>query len=246
MKDAFVATNKEGIRKSCRGKRFAIGCALLALISTMAVAQGGNQTRNLVVNGQSGQASVIQQNGRTYVDLLGLAQIANGSVSFTPNAIQLTLPASTASTPPAEEPSAPPPNDSELSQEFMKAGIEEIALLREWASPIANAIQNGWPITGQWVNDYRERAANGLQMASVAASTNADRNALQLVTNEFDGVRKWSDKLIEAQKNMNTAKYSMSPGTLRNEPLSQKLITCYRFLSSMLGSGSFQDDSSCH
>ena len=32
----------------------------------------------------------------------------------------------------------------------------------------------------------------------------------------------------------------------RNEPLSQKIIACGRFLAPMLGSGSFQDDASCH
>ncbi len=121
-----------------------------------------------------------------------------------------------------------------------------IALLREWASPIGYAIQNGYPIQEQWVSNYREQAANGLRMASIAATTPADKNALQLLTNEFEGVKRWSDKLVEASQNMNTAKYSMSPGSLRNEPDSQKLIACWHFLGTMLGSGTFQDDNSCH
>ena len=246
MKFALVAASDKQITESFVRKWSAIFTALLlAVISTTALAQAGHQTRTLVVNGHSGQASVIQDNGRTYVDLASLAQIANGSLSFTANGIQLTLPAPAVSTPATEE-SANAPGQSGLSRDFMKAGIEEIALLREWASPMANAINNGYPIAEQWVNNYREQAANGLRMASVAATTDADRNALQLLTNEFDGVRKWSDKLVEAQKSMNTAKYSMSPDTLRNEPQSQKLIACWHFLGSMLGSGTFQDDSSCH
>jgi hypothetical protein len=44
---------------------------------------------------------------------------------------------------------------------------------------------------------------------------------------------------------MDTAKYTMSPGTMRAEPQAQKLITCWHFLGSMLVSGTFQDDSSC-
>jgi len=220
-----------------------VAMLLLALMPPMAFAQVA--TRTLAVNGHTGQASVIQEGGRTYVDIASLAQIANGSLSFTANGIQLTLPASTSSADTTED-SGSGAGESGLSHDFMKAGIEEIALLREWASPMANAISNGYPITEQWVNNYREQAANGLRMASVAATTNADRNALQLLTNEFEGVRKWSDKLVEAQKSMNTAKYSMSPNALRDEPLSQKLIACYRFLGSMLGSGTFQDDSSCH
>jgi len=104
----------------------------------------------------------------------------------------------------------------------------------------------GVSIKEEWVARYREQAASGLRLASVAASTNADRSALQLLTNEFDGVRDWSNKLVAAGKAMDTAKYSMSENAVRNDPQSQKLITCWRFLASMLGSGSFQDDSSCH
>ena len=218
---------------------------ILFLASGIALAQVQHQSRDVVVNGHSGQASVILDNGRAYVDLGALAQIGNGSVNFSGNQIVLTLPPSTGGTPASAE-LAEPPQQSGLSTNFMKAGIEEIARIREWASPMANAIKNGYPIQEQWVSDYQAQAANGLRLASVAATTDDDKNALQLLTNEFNGVTEWSDRLLKAQKNMDTAKYSMSPNKLRDEPLSQKLITCYHFLSSMLGSGSFQDDSSCH
>jgi len=177
--------------------------------------------------------------------LEALAQIANGSLSFNANRIVLTLPPATVSTPSSVD-SPNPAEASGLSRAFMKAGIEEIALIREWGSPVGNAVQNGYPLKEEWVARYREQAASGLRLASVAASTNADRNALQLLTNEFEGVRDWSNKLVEAGKSMDTAKYSMSENAVRNDPQSQKLITCWRFLASMLGSGSFQDDSSCH
>ncbi len=218
---------------------------VLLVTSGMAFAQVEHRSRTLVVNGHSGQAAVIQENGRTYVDLAALAQIANGSLSLNANRIVLTLPSATVSTPTSVE-SPSPADTSGLSRDFMKAGIEEIALMREWGSPVGNAVQNGYPIKEEWVTRYREQAASGLRLASVAASTNADRNALQLLSNEFEGVRDWSNKLVEAQKSMDMAKYSMSENALRNDPQSQKLITCWRFLASMLGSGSFQDDSSCH
>jgi hypothetical protein len=218
---------------------------VLLVASGMAFAQVEHQSRTLLVNGHSGQAAVIQENGRAYVDLEALAQIANGSLSFNANRIVLTLPPATVSTPSSVD-SPNPAEASGLSREFMKAGIEEIALIREWGSPVGNAVQNGYPLKEEWVARYREQAASGLRLASVAASTNADRNALQLLTNEFEGVRDWSNKLVEAGKSMDTAKYSMSENAVRNDPQSQKLITCWRFLASMLGSGSFQDDSSCH
>lgn len=216
---------------------------LLALASGIAWAQTKPQT--LVINGVSGQAAVAQIEGRAYVDVAALAHIANASLSFQPNRIVLTLPSSAANAPVALPP-AEHVDNSALTRDFMKAGIEEIALMREWASPLAYAIQNGLPITEEWVADYRASAAQGLSMASVAAATDADRNAFQLLSNEFDAVREWSNKLVEARKSMDTAKYSISSGALREDPLSQKIIACGHFLASMLGSGSFQDNPSCH
>jgi hypothetical protein len=34
----------------------------------------------------------------------------------------------------------------QLTTDFMKAGFAEIALLREWASPVGYAIQNTYPV----------------------------------------------------------------------------------------------------
>jgi hypothetical protein len=128
----------------------------------------------------------------------------------------------------------------------MIAGIETIAQMREWASTMANAIQHGYGVTESWAADYRGKAADSLRQAGASASTDADRNALQLLTNEFHNVETWSDELVEAKKNMDTAKYSMSSGALRNEPLSQQILNCGHFLATMLGSAEFADDPSCH
>jgi hypothetical protein len=219
---------------------------IIFLLMVGAIAQSKNQTRTVVVNGHSGEAAFVQINGREYVDLQALALITNGSVSFQGKQIILSLPVSDASTSAPPPPPPEHPSDSAFSQDFMKAGIEEIALLREWASPLAYAIQNGYPITEQWAAGYREQAANGVRLASVATKTEADRNALQLLTNEFESVREWSNKLVEARKSMDTAKYAMSESALQNDPLSQKIIACGRFLGPMLGSGTFEDNSSCH
>jgi hypothetical protein len=45
---------------------------------------------------------------------------------------------------------------------------------------------------------------------------------------------------------MATAKYTMSKGALRNEPISQKFINSAHFLGAILGSGDFKEDLSCH
>jgi hypothetical protein len=63
-------------------------------------------------------------------------------------------------------------------------------------------------MTEHWVADYREPAASGLKLASIAASTDADR-ALQLLTNEFETVRRWSNSLLEARKSRSRAQHNI-------------------------------------
>jgi hypothetical protein len=206
--------------------------------------QTGQPNRTLVVNGQSGQVAVMQINGRAFVDLEGLAQLVNGSLGFSGNQIVLTLPASGASNPtPAA--STRQPAESAFSKNFMKAGIEEMAIIREWRSAQANAIQNGYPVTSNWVATYHDRATAALRLASVAASTDSDQQALQLLTNELDNMQKWSNKILEARKDMDAAKY-MSPDWLNNDPLFQKILNCAHSLASMASSGQFEDDGTCH
>jgi hypothetical protein len=209
------------------------------------LAQVKYQSRHLVVNGQAGKAQVVEIDGRLYVAIESLAQITNGSSRFEANRIVLTLPLSDGNAPTT----TPPTNSGDepgLSHDFMKASIEAMAGMREWASTLAYAIQNGYQVTEGWAATYREQAARNVNLASVAASTEADRNASQLVNNEFDAVRDWSNKLVEAKRSMDAGKYALSANALRDEPATQKIVNCGRFLASMLGSGTFQDDQSCH
>lgn len=223
--------------------------ALLLLLPGITLPQREQQGRILMINGQAGQANVVEVGGRAYVDIEGLTQITHGSLSFNANHIILSIPGSIASPPATESATVPPhsaASDSGLSREFMRAGIEEFATMREWASTLSYAIQNGYHVTESWAANYREQAGHDLNLAAAAASTESDRNALQLLRNEFEAVREWSNRLVQEKKSMDTAKYALSPNALRDDPQSQKIITCGRFLASMLGSGSFQDDPSCH
>jgi len=231
--------------------RSIVPLVFVAVLSGATFGQMKQQQRNVVVNGQNGKADVIDQNGRLFVDVSALASIGKGSVSFSGPGIVVTLPPAAsgqAEAPIMESPVAPsvPPNSSALSQEFMKAGIEEIARLREWGTTLASAIRGGYGVTDEWVNGYRDQASQSLQLADAAASTVGDRNAAQLLHSAFDLVQQWSDKLVAAKKSMDTAKYTTSPNALREDPLSQKVITCGRFLTQMLGGATFQDDASCH
>jgi hypothetical protein len=235
------------MRNNCRDILLTtLSCLFLPSVT---LSQRDQPPQILVVDGHSGQAEVIQKDGRAYVDLQSLAEIVDGSLSFKANRIILSIRGSNTSHPKTEspaDPGLPLANASGLSRDFMRAGIEDFATMREWASTMAYAVQNNYQITEEWAANYREQAANNLRLASAAASTEADRKALQLLTNEFEAVREWSDQLVEAKKSMNTAKYALSPNALRDEALSQKIISCGRFLAKMLGSGDYQDDPSCH
>jgi hypothetical protein len=219
------------------------GIAVLGICTGVARSQAKEETRNVVVNGRRGQVQVLRVNGKEYMDIAAVVNITQGSLAFQSGQMVITVPPSDAGNP--APPSTTTSDPNALSREFMKAGIEEMTLLREWASPLANAIENGFPINDQWVSGYRANAGNGLRLASVAVATPADKNALELLSNEFQFVDQWSKQLLEEHKSMDTAKYTMSKDTLKNEPQSQKIISCGHYLESMLASGTFQDDGSC-
>ena len=211
----------------------------------MMFAQSSQEFRTLVVNDRSGKTVILEMGGKSFVDLNQLAQIAHGSISYEGNRIALSMPCT--STNPGDKPVEVEPSATQsLSHEFMQAGIEEISIMREWASSLASVLQNGYPVTDSWISDFRAKAQAGLATASAAASTDADRQAFQQLRSEFNAVQEWSNKLVEARKSMNAAKYALSPDELRNDPLSQKIITCARSLGQMLASGLFQDNPSCH
>ena len=119
------------------------GCAAILLLASMvSSAQVGEEFRTLVVNDQSGQAAVLKMGDKTYVDLKRLVQIVHGSVVIEGDRIVVDV--SCAAHKNQETTAQPEPDTSpRLTQDFMKAGIEEISLMREWASTLANAMQNG-------------------------------------------------------------------------------------------------------
>ena len=177
--------------------------------------------------------------GRSYVDLESLAHIANGTLGFSGKQITLTLPVggtASVATPPS------PPANSGFSKQFLRAGIEEMALIREWRSALVNSIENNYPIQEDWVESYRGRASTSLGLASVAASTDSDRSAVQLLSNELDNMKALSVKLLAERKMM----HIVSPETLNDDPLNQNILTCARSLASMAVGGQFVDDPSCH
>jgi len=213
-----------------------LGLILAAGVPAFAQAQ---QSGTLAVSGQAGQTPVLQINGRSYVDIEALARLINGSLSFKGNHVTLTLPGSGDSTPP---PAAATQPASAFSKGFLRAGIEYMSVIREWRSALIDAVQNGYPVTDAFAATYRGQASTSLRLASVAASTDSDHSAFQLLSNEFDNMQKLSDKILAARKDMNY----ISADALKDDPLNQQILTCARSLAAMASTGQFQDDGSCH
>jgi hypothetical protein len=207
----------------------------LLILSALALSLAAQQSNSLIIAGQPGFAKVIQADGRNYVEVEGLARVTNGSISFNGNQIVLTLPGATAD---AAKPAAPATG---LSKDFVMAGIEAMAQVREWHAALKNAIERGYPLTEGWLAAYRAQAQQALRLASVAASTAADKNAVPFLTNEFNNMRKLSDKYLQMTESMTY----VAPNSLDTDPLDQKIRTCGHSLASMATANQFVDDGSC-
>jgi hypothetical protein len=149
------------------------------------LALAAQQVSSLIVSGQHGQAKVVQVQGINYVEVNGLARLTGASISFSGNQIVLTLPGSggDSQATPAAAPPAPAPG---FSNEFMKAGIEAMSQVREWRAAMKNAIEHSYPLNAGWLGSFRAQARQALQLAGVAATTDADQKVLPLLTNEFN------------------------------------------------------------
>ena len=200
--------------------------------------QNANQNSNLalVINGQSDRpVPVALLNGRAYVELEPLARAVQGTLSFSGNRVLLTLSGAAAGGPSAAA-------NPGFSKAFLRAGIEEMGTLREWHTALESAIRNGFPLGVDWLGQYGLRASDSLRLASVAAATDADRSAYQLLSNEFQNMSQLSDKYLAQRANLTY----IAPDALQNDDLNRRIVACGHALGAMAGSGQFVDDPSCH
>src|SRR6267143_6531301 len=203
----------------------------------------------LVVNGKSAGPAVRQIDGRSYVDIETLAQVTNGVVTIERHRIVLTIPASDsaapASVPPATATAAPAQPPQGLSRDFASAAIAELAEMREMRGAIRAMITYGLAVSNNWAQDDQGRVMTGLRQAEVAATTEDDQHALQLLENEAGKLTSWADSVFAARQVLNGAA-TVDPNALQNDPALAKIRSCGQFLNAMLVSGAFADDSSCH
>jgi len=198
------------------------------------------QTSSLTIDGQQGQAKVIQIQGRNYVEVDGLARITGGSIRFAGNQIVLSLPGGGSAQ--AAQSAAPTPPPAGYSKDFLSAGIEAMTQLREWHAALKNAIERGYPLSSEWLGNFKRQCQASLRQAGVAASTDMDQKLFPLMQNEFNNMSALSDKYLQKTTNMDY----IAPNSLSNDPLEQKLLTCGHSLASMVSSNQFVDDGSCN
>lgn len=117
-----------------------------------------------------------------------------------------------------------------------------MAVIREWRSTLTNAVRQGFPVTEDWVTSFHAQAQKNLRLVSLAAATESDRNALNLVTNELNNMKKLSDRFVEANK----SRTYIATDALANDPLDKRILNCAHSLATMAANDEFVDDGSCH
>ena len=220
--------------------RFALYLASVLALSGMLFAQSTNKT--LVVNGKTAGAGVRQINGRLYIDLETLAQATNAVFTVEPHRVLLTIPPSDAGAVATDDSTQ---NSQRLSRDFSSAAISALAAMREWRVAVRAMILYGLAVSDTWVQAYHQQTLDALRQAGVVASTEADKNALQLLSNEADMMTAWANQVDVARQELNGAR-TVDPNTLKDDPTLAKIQKCSQFLNSMVLSGTFNDDPTCH
>ena len=225
----------------CVGCLAAIAIALALVLMGSAPAQTPPAKTMVVVNGRATDVAVMQIDGRSYIDVDALARIMHGAAKFETGRVLLTFP-------PAEGGVNPEPTVAGLSKGFSRAGIAQLSEMREWKAAIASVIRSG-VAEGNWLGpllrDHRVRAEASLGQTSLAAKTESDQKALQLLKNQFTSLGEWDSNTQAAVHSLN-AEPSISPAIAANDPLLAKISECGNFLNAMLVDGEFADNSSCH
>ena len=147
-----------------------------------------------------------------------------------------------ATAPVAAAPVQPPPG---LSRPFASAAVAELADMREWRGAIAAMITHGLAISDGWAQGYNDQVQAGLAKAEVAAKTDDDREALELLRNEAGKLASWWNTVLGERQALNGAT-TIDPDALKNDPFLPSIRNCGQFLTSMIVSGTFSDDGSCH
>jgi hypothetical protein len=163
----------------------------------------------------------------------------SGSLSYQGSQITLTLP--TAAGAAGSVPRGSHPATARLSKDFSNATIETLSDIREWRSALLNAVEHSQPVTEAWMENYRSQATRSLHLTYVAATTDSDRNALQLLSKELDHMQELNNRILTARKKLSY----ITPESVKKDSLDERIMSCAHSLAAMATSGEFKDNGSC-
>jgi hypothetical protein len=235
---------------------FAVSAAILATLLMLPVIgdeQTPPKTSTFTIAGQTGEAQLLQLNGKSYIEIQTLARLTKGTLSFkadkTTLTTILTLPPAEMVVPVSAPPSASaapsvsePSKKLDFSSSFVQASIEELSVIREWRVAIVSAVQNNAPAAEDWIAAQHRLANKNLSLATAAATTDDDRSATPLLTSELNNMQQLSDRYLALRKQF----AFISLGTFDSTPLEQQILSCAQGFVSMTESHSFQDLPACH
>ncbi len=215
-------------RKAIRTSLMLSTTLLLPLLILVA-----QETSSLLIEGPQGQTRVNQVQGKNYVEVDELARITGGSLRFVGNQIILTLPGSVDTSSQAQS--------AGLSRPFLGVGIETMREILEWHAALKTAIERGYPLSDEWLGNFRRQSQSSLKHAEAMASTDTDQKAVPFLVNEFNNMGALTDRYLKITANRDY----IAPDSLSSDPLDQKLLTCWHSLESMASSNQFVNDGSC-
>jgi len=112
----------------------------------------------------------------------------------------------------------------------------------EWHAALKTAIERGYPLSDEWLGYYRRKIEPSLKHLEAVADTDMDQKTVPLLVGEFNNMTALTDKYLK----ITASRDYLARSSLNNDPLEQKLLTCWQSLSSMASSNEFFDDGSCH
>mgnify|MGYP006951308783 CR=1 FL=1 len=181
-----------------------------------------------------------------FVEVEGLARVTGGTLGFQTNRIVLALPTTAVQPRPVQQQAAAPvkpPEEKGFTREFLRAGVEQMVVVREWRSALENAVRTNNPVEESWVSYYRRTANDKLALASAAATTESDRRAIGLLQSEIGMIGQLTDRFLALRSNLTY----VDPTSLDNDPLDQKILACAQGMAAIaVPGGMFEDVPACH
>lgn len=227
-----------------RNVQIVLFTGIVLSLAGVIVAQTVAANKTLVVNGNSAGAVVREIDGHTYVEIEALARATNGVVTIESTRVLLSIPVAAPSVATTSTASTAPAGRG-LSTEFKRAAIAELSEMREWRGAVGAMITYGLAARSATAQDYHSICEEGLSQASIVATNDSDRSALQLLKAEYDNLSAWAAQVIADRKSLNASR-TIDPNSMANDPVLTKITACGRFLNSMIVNGAYGDDSSCH